>query len=122
MASEEVIKTNADIKRSTIKSAVESETKHSNSNLNEIWIGGKPFMNYITGVVMQFSTQKASSVVIKARGKFISRAVDVAEVVTKKFMENTVEIKKIKTDSVPFKNKDNKDITVSTIDILLSKK
>jgi hypothetical protein len=47
---------------------------------NSIFVGNKPFMNYVTGVVMQFTTKNASEVIIKARGKFISRAVDIAEV------------------------------------------
>jgi len=47
---------------------------------NSIFVGGKPFMNYVTGVVMQFTTKNAKEVTVKARGKFISRAVDVAEV------------------------------------------
>ena len=53
---------------------------------NNIFIGNKPFMNYVTGVVMQFTTKNAHEVIIKARGKFISRAVDVSELSTKKFL------------------------------------
>mgnify|MGYP001572232283 FL=1 len=34
---------------------------------NNIFIGGKPFMNYVTGVVMQFTTKNADDVIIKAR-------------------------------------------------------
>ena len=48
---------------------------------NSIFIGNKPFMNYVTGVVMQFTTKGSDEVIVKARGKFISRAVDVSEVV-----------------------------------------
>ena len=62
---------------------------------NTVFIGQKPFMNYVTGVVMQFTTQGAGEVVIKARGKFISRAVDVAEVAAKRFLEGTVKINDI---------------------------
>ena len=51
---------------------------------NVIFIGIKPFMNYVTSVVMQFTTKNKKEVVVKARGKFINRAVDVSEVVTKK--------------------------------------
>ena len=47
---------------------------------NSIFVGNKPFMNYVTAVVMQFTTKNADSVIIKGRGKFISRAVDIAEV------------------------------------------
>lgn len=89
---------------------------------HSVFIGSKPFMNYVTGVVMQFTTQNASEVVIKARGKFISRGVDVAEVASKRFLENTVEVKDVKIDSEEFKNQEGKLVRVSTIDITLTKK
>ena len=88
---------------------------------NNIFIGGKPFMNYVTGVVMQFTTKNANEVVIKARGKFISRAVDVAEVAGKRFLEGSVSTKDIKIDSEEFKTDEGKDIRVSTIEITLVK-
>lgn len=90
---------------------------------NIVFIGGKPFMNYVTGVVMQFTTKGAREVVIKARGKFIARAVDVAEVATKRFLkEHGIEVKDIKIDSEEFENKEGKRVNVSTIDITLHKK
>lgn len=89
---------------------------------NSIFIGNKPFMNYVTGVVMQFTTKNASNVLVKARGKFISRAVDVAEVANKRFLNNTVEVKDIKIDSDEFQNKEGKEVRVSTIEITLGKK
>ncbi len=89
---------------------------------NSIFVGGKPFMNYVTGVVMQFTTKNADEVIVKARGKFISRAVDVAEVAAKRFLENTVGVKNIKIDSEEFQNKEGKQVRVSTIEITLSKK
>ena len=90
-------------------------------NDNSVFIGGKPFMNYVTGVVMQFTAKNADDVVIKARGKFISRAVDVAEVTAKRFMENSIAVKDIKIDSEGFKSDEGRDIRVSTIEITLSK-
>jgi len=89
---------------------------------NSIFIGGKPFMNYVTGVVMQFTTKEANEVIIKARGKFISRAVDVSEVATKRFMENKIEVKGIKIGSEDFKTDEGKEVRVSTIEIILVKK
>jgi len=91
-------------------------------NDHTIFIGGKPFMNYVTGVVMQFTTQDAKEVIVKARGKFISKGVDVAEVVVKRFLEGQVEITDIKIDSEEFKNKEDKQVRVSTIEIFLRKK
>ena len=90
-------------------------------NDNTIFVGGKPFMNYVTGVVMQFTTKNADDVIIKARGKFISRAVDVAEVTAKRFLENTVAVREIRIDSEGFKNNEGRDVRVSTIEITLSK-
>ena len=64
-----------------------TETK-TRENDNIIFIGNKPFMNYVTAVVMQFTSQRSNEVVVKARGKFISRAVDVAEVAAKRFLKD----------------------------------
>ena len=88
---------------------------------NNIFIGGKPFMNYVTGVVMHFTTQNAPEVIVKARGKFISRAVDVAEVSAKRFLPGQVSIGDIKIDSEEFKNKEGRDVRVSIIEISLKK-
>jgi archaea-specific DNA-binding protein len=96
--------------------------KRSRDNDNVVFIGGKPFMNYVTGVVMQFTTEKAKDIIIKARGKFISRAVDVAEVATRRFLENSCELGDIKINSEEFQNKEGKDIRVSTIEITLKRK
>lgn len=90
-------------------------------NDSSIFIGGKPFMNYVTGVVMQFATKNNDNVTIKARGKFISRAVDVAEVAAKRFLENGVAVSNINIGSEDFKNSEGRDIRVSTIEITLSR-
>jgi len=87
-----------------------------------VFIGGKPFMNYVTGVIMQFTTQNAPEVTIRSRGKFISKAVDVAEVVRKRFLkEQNVSIKEIRIDSEEFENKEGRKVNVSTMDIVLIK-
>ncbi len=88
---------------------------------NSIFIGGKPFMNYVTGVVMQFTTKNAEEVIVKARGKFISRAVDVAEVATKRFLEKQAKVNEVKIDSEEFENKEGKQVRVSTIEIVLGR-
>ncbi len=89
---------------------------------NSIFVGGKPFMNYVTAVVMQFTTKNADEVLIKARGKFISRAVDVAEVAAKRFLDGQIEPKEIRVDSEEFQNKEGKQVRVSTIEIILGRK
>ena len=92
------------------------------SDDNSVFIGNKPFMNYVTGVVMQFTSKGASEVIVKARGKFISRAVDVVEVSRKRFLENSVDVKDIQINSEQFENKEGKQVRVSNIEITLKKK
>jgi archaea-specific DNA-binding protein len=86
---------------------------------NSVFIGAKPFMNYVTGVVMQFTSKGASEVVVKARGKFISRAVDVSEVARKRFLDNNIDVKHIQIGSEEFENRDGKQVRVSNIEITL---
>ncbi len=86
-----------------------------------VFVGGKPFMNYVTAVVMQFTTSGASKVIVRSRGKFISRAVDVAEIVNSRFLNESVEISDVKIGSEDFKGKDGRQIRVSTIDIHMDK-
>lgn len=89
---------------------------------NIIFVGSKPVMNYVTGIVLQFTTNKAEEVKIIARGKFISKAVDIAEITRKKFLkELNINLEKIKIDSEEFNSKEGKKITVSTIEIVLKK-
>lgn len=88
---------------------------------NSVFIGNRPFMNYVTGVVMQFTTKGHNEVIVKARGKFISRAVDVSEVAAKRFLDGTVKVNDIKIDSEEFQNKEGRDVRVSNIEITLVK-
>ena len=88
---------------------------------NSIYIGQKPFMNYVTSVVVQFTTKNAEEVTIKARGKFIARAVDVAEVASKRFLKDNIQVKEININSEEFKNQEDREVRVSTIEIILAK-
>ena len=90
---------------------------------NIIFVGIKPFMNYVTGVVMQFQNKEQDEVIISARGKFISKAVDVVEVARRTFLkEENIKIDDIKITSEQFENKEGKRIFVSAIEIKLIKK
>lgn len=70
---------------------------------------------------MQFTTLGADEVIVKARGKFISKAVDIAEVAMKRFLENQVHAENIIINSEEFENKEGRQIRVSTIEIFLKK-
>ena len=85
-----------------------------------VCIGNKPLMKYVTAVVVQFNSKDLKKVTIMARGKFISKAVDVAEIVRKKFLkEKNLAVSEIKIDSEDFTGKDNKPLSVSTLTIVL---
>ena len=87
-------------------------------NDNVIFVGSKPLVNYIRGVITQFNRHSASEVVIKSRGKFISKAVDVAEVAKRSLQERGVKIKDIKIASESFET-EGKKTNISTMDIVL---
>ena len=89
---------------------------------NTIFVGIKPFMNYVTGVVMQFKNKGQDEVIVSARGKFISKAVDVVEVARRTFLkEENIKVKEMRIGSEQFENKEGKRIYVSSIDIVLIK-
>ena len=60
---------------------------------NHIFVGQKPVMNYAMSALIQLT--QAGEVVVKARGMAISRAVDVAEIVTKRLGNGQFRVKDI---------------------------
>ncbi|HTY74538.1 MAG TPA: DNA-binding protein Alba [Candidatus Nanoarchaeia archaeon] len=88
---------------------------------NAVLIGKKPVMNYVLACITLFHGG-AKEVNVKARGKAISRAIDVVEVVRRKFLPN-VKIKKIGigTDQVTVQDEGENLTNVSTIEIILAK-
>jgi len=89
---------------------------------NIIFVGVKPFMNYVTGVVMQFQNKGQKEVIVSARGKFISKAVDIVELARRTFLKDEpIVIKDIKISSEQFENKEGKRIFVSAIELILRK-
>lgn len=85
-----------------------------------VLIGKKPIMNYVLACITFFHGG-AKEVSIKARGRSISRAIDVAEVVRHRFLPD-VKIKSIGigTDQLLSQEENNNSTTnVSTIEITL---
>ena len=84
-----------------------------------VFVGNKPVMNYVLAVMTQFN-KPISSVILKARGRAISRAVDTAEITRNRFMPNlTVKNIIIGTESIP--NEEGKMVNVSSMEIILTK-
>lgn len=95
------------------------ENKVEQKMSNVVFVGGKPLVNYIRAVTMQFTKDGASEVTIKSRGKFISKAVDVAEIVKRTMEEKSVKIKGVRIASEKFES-EGKNTNISTMDIVLS--
>ena len=94
------------------------ETPKAGAKDNIIFVGKKPAMSYVMAVVTQFSTG-VNEVHVKARGKSISRAVDVAEVYRSRFDKTVNYSVDLGTDSV--QDDSGNSVNVSTISILLKK-
>ena len=88
---------------------------------NVIYVGKKPAMSYVLAVVTQFNTSGSDEVVIKARGRAISRAVDTAEIVRNRFVTDA-DVKDIKISTESMTNEEGRTSNVSSIEIYLTKK
>jgi archaea-specific DNA-binding protein len=86
-----------------------------------VLIGKKPIMNYVLACITFFHGG-AKEVSIKARGKSISRAIDVAEVVRRRFLPD-VKVKSVSIGTEHLqREEENEHLTnVSSIEITLQR-
>jgi len=70
----------------------------------------------------QLNKNNAQEIVLKARGRAISRCVDTAEVLRRRFMADQLELKKISTDTEKITTKDGGQTNVSSMEIILARK
>ena len=85
---------------------------------NIVRIGKKSSMNYISACVTLFNNGK-DRIIVRARGKVITKAVDVVEMLRRSF------IKQLKVKSISLGSDeiiiDGKDVKISIIEIILEK-
>ncbi len=86
---------------------------------NEIFIGKKPLMTYVTATLVQLANEP--NVIIKARGMSITRAVDVAQIIVKRMDTLGYKISNVKIGSEQMQSQDGKTRNVSTIEIEVAK-
>ena len=84
-----------------------------------IFIGSKPPMSYVLAVVTEFKRDDANEVIIKARGRAISRAVDTAEIVRNRFVTDAT-VKEIIIGTESLTNNEGRTSNVSSIEIILT--
>lgn len=87
---------------------------------NTVFIGKKETMDYVMAVVTQFK-DGSDEVVIKARGRAISKAVDAAEITKNRFIPKA-DIKAIvtETEEIPIEEDDGETTNVSSIEITMN--
>jgi DNA-binding protein len=86
---------------------------------NEILIGKKPLMTYVTATLVQIANEP--TVLVKARGRSITRAVDVAQIIVKRMGNIGYKIGRVKIDSQLIQSEDGRERNVSTIEIEISR-
>jgi len=81
-----------------------------------VYVGKKDLMTYVMSVLSRFQ-KDAKKVTVKARGRAISRAVDIAEVARNRFMQNI----KVSTIQIGSKavEREGRNFNVSEIEIVL---
>ncbi len=84
-----------------------------------VFIGKKPIMSYVTACITFFNRGE-EEVVVKARGRAISRAVDSVELLRRAFVKN-LEIKRIDINTEELERVEGQKSNVSTIEIVVTK-
>ncbi len=85
-----------------------------------VLIGKKPVMNYVVACLTFFNSG-AEKVVVKARGRAISRAVDTVELLRRAFLKD-IDIENIEIGTEEITREDDKKSNVSIMEITLVKK
>ncbi len=90
---------------------------------NVVYVGTKPPMDYVLGIITGFSGSNVKEVTVKARGQAISTAVDAVEITRHRFMEGLGVGKIIiGTEEMPPREGEGRSRMVSTIQITLTRK
>ncbi|MBA7631399.1 hypothetical protein ES703_38930 [subsurface metagenome] len=83
-----------------------------------VYIGSKPILAYVTAIMTSFN-QNPDKVVLKARGRSISSAVDAAEVTRTRFLSDITSEISIGTEEM--QGDEGGTRNVSTIEIIMRK-
>jgi len=101
------------------KTTKKSKTEEEKADDNTIFVGQKPPMSYVLAVITQFNGNGSNVVILKARGRAISTAVDTAEIVRNRFITNA-KVKDIIIGTESVTNEEGRNSNVSSIQISLT--
>jgi DNA-binding protein len=113
--------------KSTPKTVAEEPKKTAKKPIEKkpdvVFVGNKPPMSYVMAVMTALSSGATTEITLKARGRAITTAVDVAEITSNRFMKDlAVTAVGIGTEELPAREGDNRSRNVSIIEIKLAKK
>ena len=97
----------------------EEKKEKRKMNDNVIYIGKKGVMNYVMAAITQLNKGE-KEVHVKARGRSISKSVDVVQLLKNRF-EKDVKVKNIEIGTDEVDADEGGKINVSTIDIVIAK-
>jgi len=83
---------------------------------NAVYVGRRPTMNYVMATMMILN--KGENCVVKARGRAISHAVDVCEILRNRFLKGT-EYEDIKLSTETLEGENGQSNNVSSMEITL---
>jgi len=97
-----------------------SEKEEDSSKVrNVVFVGIKPIMTYVTATLTQLSSEP--TVTIKARGKRITQAVDVSQMIVKRMNTVGYIVSDVRISSDSLTSQDGKMRNVSTMEIDITK-
>ena len=115
---EETANTSMQVTQTMQTQEVQTQTMQRSSPPNHIFVGKKPVMSYAMSALIQLT--QAGEIVVKARGMAISRAVDVAEIVTKRLGNGAFSVKDIRIGTEVV-GEGSETRNVSSIEIVVGK-
>ena len=86
---------------------------------NIVYVGSKPPMSYVMALMQGLSMTDTGEVVLKARGRAISTAVDVAEITRRRFMTD-LQVSKVTIGTEELEVEGGRIKGVSSIEIVLT--
>ena len=87
---------------------------------NIVYIGRKPVMSYVLAVITSYNSSDTKEVTLKARGRSMKTAVDVAEIVKRRFMKD-LKASKITIGTEELQQEKGGTRNVSTMEIMLTR-
>jgi DNA-binding protein len=88
---------------------------------NTVYIRRKPTMSYVLAVITSCNSSDTKEVTLKGRGRAITTAVDVAEIVNNRFMKDRARADKITIGTEEIQREEGGTRNVSTIEISLTR-